>query len=198
MSSTWTISVNDRSFGPYTLEHMRSFAAEGRLAPHSLVARGSGTDFRMAAEDAELALLFRPAQITPPKMPSAAAQPQRPVFFTAEGDIGHSFARRESASPQLSRFLILADMKTRSISGLEEEIMRHGTAVTLTPQSWLLISEVQLNALRNNLMQRLGRIDTLFVADVGRNKAAWFNFGLEADARIRRVWSEAQKSQAAE
>jgi hypothetical protein len=38
----------------------------------------------------------------------------------------------------------------------------------------------------------LGKIDTLFVIDATRNKATWFNFGPEADARIRRVWSDQQ------
>jgi hypothetical protein len=191
MSSTWTISANGRSFGPYTLEQMRSFAAEGRLAPHSLVARGAGGEFRMAGEDGELALLFRPAQ------PAPQPVQQRPVFFTAEGDIG-GLGRRDADTAQMSRFLIAADMKSRSVSGLEEEIFRHGPAITLMPQVWLLTTETTLNALRNTLIQRLGRIDTLFVVDVGRNKAAWFNFGPEADSRIRRVWQEAQKAQAAE
>jgi hypothetical protein len=29
----------------------------------------------------------------------------------------------------------------------------------------------------------------LFIVDSTHNKAAWFNFGPEADARIRRVWT---------
>ena len=187
MPSTWTIRANDRSFGPYALEQMRSFASEGRLAPHSLVARGAGTDYRMAGEDAELALLFRPAE---------TAAPQRPVFFTAEGDIGTA-PRREAETVQSSRFLIMADMKSRSIAGLEEEIFRCGPAVAVMPQGWLLTTEMTINALRNLLVQRLGRIDTLFVVDVMRNKAAWFGYGPELDSRIRRIWQEAAKTQAA-
>jgi hypothetical protein len=30
----------------------------------------------------------------------------------------------------------------------------------------------------------------LFVVDATNNKAAWFNFGPEAEARIRRIWSK--------
>jgi hypothetical protein len=56
------------------------------------------------------------------------------------------------------------------------------------PQAWLLTSDMTINALRNTLTQRLGRIDVLFIVDASRNKAAWFNYGPEADARIRRVW----------
>ena len=38
--------------------------------------------------------------------------PQRPVFFTAEGDIGRTtYGRQEAESVQLGRFVIIADMK---------------------------------------------------------------------------------------
>jgi hypothetical protein len=203
MASTWIIRANDRSFGPYTLEQMHSFAREGRLAPHSIVARDGSATFRTAGEDDNLVDFFRP---TPPRVqaqPAAQPAPQpsqpRPVFFTAEGDVGQASGRREAeAASQVSRFLIMADMKSRSIAGLEEEIMRNGTAVRIMPQAWLLTTEQTINGLRNDLVQRLGRIDTLFVVDVMRNKAAWFGFGPEQDSRIRRVWQEAVKSQAAE
>ncbi len=186
MASIWTIKANGSIFGPYTLDQMRSFAVEGRLAPHSLVS--SGADYRTAAEDADLASLFRPAQ------PAA----QRPIFFTAEGDIGKTYGKREAEANSQSRFVIVADMKSRSISGLEEEIFRCGPSIALTPQSWLLSTEMSINALRNALVQKLGRIDVLFVVDVMRNKAAWFGYGPEADSRIRRIWQDAQKSHAAE
>ncbi len=184
MPTLWTIRANDRSYGPYTLEQMRSFAAEGRLAAHSLVARGTDNQPTAASEDPDLAALFRPSQ------------PQRPVFFTAEGDIGQ--ARQETQGPTHSRFVIMAEMKSRSIAGLEEEIYKCGQATMVMPQAWLLSSEMTINALRNTLVQKLGRIDMLFIVDATRNKAAWFNYGPEADSRIRRVWQKAQEQQAAE
>jgi hypothetical protein len=186
MASTWTIKANDRCFGPYTLEQMRSFVGEGRLAPHSLVAPDGDTRFAPAQSFAELSGLFRPAVPVPA---------QRPVFFTAEGDLGPTYAVREQETTPLSRFIIIAEMKSRSITGLEQEIQRSGVAVQLMPQAWLLTSEMTINALRNNLIQRLGRIDMLFIADATHNKAAWFNYGPENDARIRRVWQEAQRQQ---
>ncbi len=187
MPPTWTIRANDRSYGPYALEQLRGFLSEGRLAPHSLVARDGGAEYRPACEDRDLAALFRPQQS------------QRPVFFTAEGDIGqHGFGKTETESVQQSRFIIIAEMKSRSISGLEEEIFKCGQATALLPQAWLLTSDMTLNALRNQLIQKLGRIDMLFVVDATRNKAAWFNYGPEADSRIRRVWQKALEPQAAE
>jgi hypothetical protein len=190
MASTWTIKANDRCFGPFTLEQMRSFASEGRLAAHSLVAADGGTRFVPASESGELATLFRPATPTP--------APQRPVFYTAEGDLGSNYAAREPEPVTHSRFIIIAEMKQRSISGLEQEIMRCGPAIALMPQAWLLTSEMTVNALRNTLIQKLGRIDMLFIVDATRNKAAWFNYGPEADARIKRIWQEAQRTVTAE
>jgi len=185
MVSTWTIKADDRCYGPYSLDQMRSYAREGRLAAHSLVARVGETEHRPAATDNELAPLFRPA-------------PQRPAFFTAEGDLGaQSFGRTETTSTA-AHFIIIADMKSRSISGVEEEIFKCGQAYAIMPQAWLLSSEMSVNAIRNALVQKLGRIDMLFIIDASRNKAAWFNYGPEADARIRRIWQKVQEQQAAE
>lgn len=188
MASTWIIKANERCFGPYTLEQMRSFAAEGRLALHSLVSPGTGIPFVPVCDVAELAALFA--------APQAAAQ--RPVFFTAEGDLGATYATRTAEVPVQSRYVIMAEMKSRSIAGLEQEINRCGPAIQLMPQAWLLTSEMTINAIRNNLIQCLGRLDMLFIADTTNNKAAWFNYGPENDSRIRRIWQEAVRQQAAE
>jgi hypothetical protein len=92
----------------------------------------------------------------------------------------------------------MAEMKSRSIAGLEQEIQRCGQAIQLMPQAWLLASDMTVNALRNTLIQRLGRVDMLFIVDATNNKAAWFNYGPENDSRIRRVWQEAQRQQTAD
>lgn len=185
MSDTWTISVAGRSYGPYGLAQMQGFAAEGRLAPGSLVARGSENQFHAVSEDPTLAALFRPAQPAQP-------QPKPAQFFTAEGneDI-QSFGRGESETGdgQRAHFLIVADMKSRSISGLEETICNMGPAYPLMHQAWLLISDQSINVIRNELVQKLGKMDTIFIVDATHNKAAWFNFGPESDSRIRRVWT---------
>jgi hypothetical protein len=185
MASTWTIKANGSCYGPYTLDQLRTYAAEGRLAAHSLVARAGETEHRPASEDDELAVLFRPA-------------PQRPVFFTAEGDLGsQNFGRNETAGTA-GHFIIIADMKSRSISGVEEEVFKCGQAFAIMPQAWLLSSDMSINAIRNALVQKLGRIDMLFIVDASRDKGAWFNYGPEADSRIRRIWQKAQEQQAAE
>jgi hypothetical protein len=181
MSETWTISAGNRVYGPYTAEQMLAFHAEGRLATHSLVARAGEEQFRPASEDPELALLFPAAlpveSMTQTPEPQLAPEPRR---FGQETEAGVG---------ERSRFVIIADMKSGSISALEEEIFNLGHAFRFMPQAWVLTSEASLNTIRHALMQKLGKLDTIFIVDTVHDRAAWFNFGPEADIRVRRMWS---------
>jgi hypothetical protein len=58
------------------------------------------------------------------------------------------------------------------------------------PQAWVLSSEMTINAIRNTLVTKLGKLDTLFVVDASHDKAAWFNFAPEGESRIRRIWQK--------
>ncbi len=175
-SQSWTISVGGRSYGPYSATQMRTFASEGRLAPHSLVAPTGQANFKPAGDDAYLASLFRP--IKPAE--------QEPTRSSAQV---HGL-KREPAPVERTQFVVIADMKSGSLAALEEEIFNFGPTYPVLPQVWIVSSETSVNAIRNALVQKLGKLDTLFVVDASHNKAAWFNFGPEADARIRRIWSK--------
>jgi hypothetical protein len=178
MAESWTISVGGRVYGPYTLEQMQGFHAENRLADHSLIARAGEEQFHPAIEDPELAPLFKNAEA---QQPQPAAEPA-----PAPHRFGHSNA---DVDAQPSHFVIIADLKSSSISGLEEEIFTLGQAHRFMPQAWVLSSEASINTIRNALVQKLGKIDTLFIVDAAHDKAAWFNFGPESDTRIRKMWS---------
>ena len=185
MPNTWTISANGLTYGPYTEAQMRAFAVEGRLAAHSLVAREGEEQFHPASAESELASLFRPA----------APAPAKPVFFTADGDsASQNFGRSEDEKAgERTHYVIVADMKSRSISGLEEDIFNFGPAYPIMPQGWILSSDQSINAIRSTLAKKLGKLDTLFVVDATHDKAAWFNFGPEAETRFRRIWQKAQE-----
>jgi hypothetical protein len=181
MAESWTISVGGRVYGPYHLEQMQGFHAENRLADHSMVARAGEEQFHPAIEDPALAPLFQPAA-------ESMAQPVASGPVASEPAQPHRFgARAETEGP--AHFVIVADMKSRSIAGLEEEIFSLGQAHRFGPQSWVLSSEASINTIRNALVQKLGKLDTLFIVDAVHDKAAWFNFGPETDTRIRKLWS---------
>jgi hypothetical protein len=179
MLESWTISVGGRVYGPYSIEQMRAFHAEGRLADHSLVARAGEDQFHAANEDQALAVFFQPVSQA---APAAPAQPEAPAA-------PHKFGADTEPSGERTHYVIIADMKSRSITGLEEEIFNLGPAHRFMPQAWVLSSEVGINTIRHALVQKLGKIDTLFIVDAAHDKAAWFNFGPENDARVRRMWT---------
>lgn len=165
MADSWTINVGGQIYGPYTTQEMGSFTSEGRLAPYSQVAPSGSNDYHPANSFAELAALFM-----------AVGASQTTPAATAEDAGG------------LARYVIVADMKSRSIAGIESEIAQFGTSYPLTSQSWLLVSESPLNLVRNALMQQIGNVDHLFIVDITHNKAVWFNYGPEAESRIRQAW----------
>ena len=196
MTDSWTINVAGQTYGPYSEQQLQSFVGEGRLAAHSLVAPAGNTNFRAAGTYPMLARFFAPANAP---APSATGK-----FVTAGGvesddDMISPTFGRSNDEPRVGdrgRFVVVADMKSRSISGLEEEIMNMGPAYPLMPQAWLLISDQPINQIRNALVQKLGKMDMLFIVDATHNKAAWFNFGPEADTRIRRVWTAQHEAMA--
>jgi hypothetical protein len=179
MAESWTINVGGRVYGSYSFEQMQAFHAEKRLAGHSFIARAGEEQFHPAIEDPELAALFRPTADTQAGAPSEPVQSSR---FSPGGEA-------EIGRDTQGHFVIIADMKSRSSTGLEEEIFSLGPAHRIGPQVWVLSSEASINTIRIALVQKLGKLDTLFVVDATHDKAAWFNFGPETDSRIRRMWS---------
>lgn len=187
MIGAWSMNVGGKVYGPFTSDRMREFATEGRLAPHSLIAREGTEDWHEAHDEPEFADIFPPGAAEPMPMqqvveqpaieqPAPAAQPS-PKADVADGVIAH--------------FAIVVDRKSRSTGNLEEAIAALGPAYALMPNIWILATDLSVNAVRNRLVQELGKLDSLFVIDASRGKAAWFNFGPEVDVRIRRVWKKA-------
>ena len=86
-------------------------------------------------------------------------------------------------------FILIADIRSRAAAApFEAALNRIGANYRLNSLVWLLRSEHAAGAIRNELVQHVGTTDSLFVADAGGGKMAWFNLAPEVDARIRKVW----------
>ena len=184
MTGAWSMNVGGRVYGPFSSERMRGLALEGRLAPDSQVAPEGTSEWRAAGEEPELSELFTPegreaARLAPKPAPVLAPKPDAVAASTDAGE------------RKTGQFAIVLDIKSRGSDGLEPAILSLGYAHRLVPNVWILTTELTANAVRNRLMQEMCKTDALFVIDASRGKAAWFNFGPEADARIRRVWQKA-------
>lgn len=199
MSDAWTVNVGGRSYGPYTAAQMETYFSEGRLVAQSLIARAGETNIRPASSEPAFAALFK--TVEPEQKPDAPvpvqtepATPENSAPVTA-----HKFGRHDDDNrpAEPSHYIIVADMKSRSITGLEEEIFNLGPAYPLLPQVWLVSCQLSVNAVRNLLVQKLGKLDLLFIINATQDKAAWFNFGPEADSRLRRIWLRSHDDAAA-
>ena len=181
MTDAWTIKVGDRLYGPFSLERVRGFAPEGRLAPTSLVAPEGSEDWREAGHTPEFADIFASQPGEPPSVPEA-----RPA------QVPSAVAPTPAPAPAAERaqFAVVVDIKSGGGGDLEQAIMSLGPAYRLLPNIWIVSTEQTINAVRNRLVRELGKADSLFVVDASRGKAAWFNFGPDADVRIRRVWQK--------
>jgi len=179
MSDSWIVSVSGRAYGPYSAAQLEAFIKEGRVVPHSLVARPGDMQFHPASDEPELAELFRPVRA------QAIAETMHPDEPAAAKKFGRG---EEEHSDGPGNFLIIADMKSQSIAALEQEIFNLGPAYPVMPQAWIVSCDQSASAVRNLLIQKLGKIDLLFVVDASHNKAAWYNYAPEADTKIRRIW----------
>lgn len=159
--SAWYIKARDTLYGPFGLERLRAFAAQGRFSARSLVSQSRGGTFRAAAEEPVLAALLQNASA-----PSAAApEPMR-------------------------RFVIFARTGEDSYPGFMDRLSQAGEAVEAMDNIWLLRAPLCAHRLRNTLSQALGPDDCLFIADASGGTSAWFNLGQPMDARIRQFWQQ--------
>jgi hypothetical protein len=202
MMGAWTINVSGRVYGPFTSERMRSFVGEGRLAPHSLVARDGSTDWREAREEPEFSDVFANRGTQPSPALARAVSAPAPAPQTAQeiapalqpsqpqGSHAPQLSAIEATDQQTAHFVVVADIKAQSTRNIEGAIGSLGPHYRLTHNVWIISTEQSVSAVRNRLVTELGKSDSLFVIDASRGKAAWFNFGPEADVRIRRVWQK--------
>lgn len=167
--------MGGRPYGPYTDAQMAAFAAEGRLAPQSLIARVGETKYRQAGEEAALVSLFDGQTPTP------AQRTQQSGVFGRNKDEGQKHGER-------AHIMVIADLKSGSIAGIEEELYRLGQVCPVLPQIWIVHTDQSVTSVRNTLIQQLGKLDKLILVDATNDKAVWFNFGPELEARLRRIW----------
>lgn len=207
MIGAWNINVSGRVYGPFTSERMRSFVGEGRLAPHSLVARDGSSDWHEARDEPEFTDVFTqrshsapvvaptaaPAPVPQPALASLITRAPQPQPTSTHAPQVHASHPNISVASEhaIAHFAVIIDQKAQGgSSNIENAIGSLGLYYRLTNNVWIISTDQSVSAVRNRLVQELGKSDSLFVIDASRGKAAWFNFGPEADVRIRRVWQK--------
>ena len=185
MIGAWSMNVGGKVYGPFTSGTLREFATEGRLAPHSIVAREGTDDWHEARDEPEFVDMFGQGGKQP--APSAV----QPVAELVSAAPTPAPAKAKIPDSRNAHFAILVDRKSSSTGNLEDAIESLGLSYKLTSNIWILATDETLNVVRDRLVEELSKLDSLFVIDASRGKAAWVNFGPLVDARIRHVWRKA-------
>src|SRR6185503_14019464 len=99
LNSMWRINVSGQVYGPYTGHQIKAFAAEGRVAAHSIVQTGEAGPWITAIDDPILAQLFVVSQ------PPAATPMSEPIQHRTHAAPNGAHAAAET----LSAAAVLAD-----------------------------------------------------------------------------------------
>lgn len=187
LDGRWVLDVGGRIYGPYTGHALKEYAREGRVAPHSVVARtgrpAGEEDWMRAADDPVLGALFEGMDTAPAPTPVRRAAPgHQRTYGPAKGQVD----RREQ--PASFNVVIVTDVKSRSSGPLETAILSLGPAYKVAANTWIVHTPSGAPEVVNLLTPHVGSADRLFVVDATRNRTAWFNMGPETDAKIRQVW----------
>ena len=158
-TAKWWVQVRGKAFGPYPIEQMARFLAEGRVRPTTLVSDKPDGDWTEARK-----VLARRCLRTPPR-PSNDSQ----------AEAANVFVHAEIVSGSWNAFM----------AALESM----GAVADLAPGLWLVRTRFSAGVIRNTLSQTLERGDRFVVIDATRDRFAWFNLGPEIDVRIGKVWN---------
>lgn len=176
----WYVQVSGQSYGPYSVDQMRGFIAEGRVIATSLISQDMEQGFAMAAAFPAFSPMLAPKATPRPltldtPVAQAAQQPvsQQPI----------------SAAPKsVTVYLVMAEIRSDAAMGFLQALQAYGTAQRIGDTVWLLRSDVPLEPLHSALSASLTRQDRLFILDSFNNKTAWSHIGADMDARIREMW----------
>lgn len=181
-SDYWILKYGEEIYGPYTIEAMERYIAEGRIADHSIVAPAGTEEWKPAKDVSVFTCYFDKTRSDQTHSTPAKPGDNRPAYGSGKGQVD----RRKR--PETNNFVVITDIKSHHGPEFERAIMSVGPAMKIAPNAWVLNAKTTAPGLLNHLSQHIGRVDRIFVSDSTADRIAWFNFGPEMDAKVRRVW----------
>jgi hypothetical protein len=188
----WHVKVNDAIYGPYPLDDLLRFIAEGRIKPESQVSTDPERGFRDAAYFVQLSRHFRVKQNQPARMatpsPEGGAQSAAQARPAATGHAAPVQTHIPDREP--SNFILFLDLRSDA-SGQIVRILHHfGLCAEADRKIWVLRTRLGINEIRKALMPYIRKDDQFLLVDAGRNRIGWHNLGPETDTHIRGVWNQ--------
>jgi GYF domain 2 len=105
------------------------------------------------------------------------------------GLIGRSDKPANDSAAEAANIFVHAEIVSGAWIAFMAALESMGTVCEMAPGLWLLRTRFSVGVIRNSLSQTLERGDRFVVVDATRDRLAWFNLGMEADAKISKVWN---------
>lgn len=164
----WFIKVRDVIYGPYSIEKMTQFAAEGRVGSKTMVSNNREHDFQPADGDPELEyILQNKDQIKEERRDTSAKD--------------HTQDRRI--------FILYTRLSDNISMEFGSHLRQFGEPLEPIPGVWLLRTATPADRLRNTLSRELNAHDSLMIFEINPDQAAWFNIGEVEDRQFREFLS---------
>jgi hypothetical protein len=116
---------------------------------------------------------------------------RRVIGLIAPQDDGEPAAAPGSAA----NVFVHAEIMSGSWNAFMAALETLGAVCDLAPGLWLVRTRHSAGVIRNTLSQTLERGDRIVVIDASRDRLAWFNLGMEVDARLARTWNGPVKTE---
>ena len=156
----WRVKVDDTVYGPYSLEQMRKYVTEGRVAAHTLIS-------------AKKTALFKPAI----------------EYELFAKDVQSIEASKHDSETNAANYIIFADIADQTTQPVIAVLNSIGRFAEATTNVYILRSALRIARVRAALEKICGPEDRVVVVDASRNRLAWLGLGHETDIHIRSVWN---------
>ncbi len=171
-TDNWCIKVADKVYGPYTINQMGQFAAQGRLNAQSSISPAGGTVWRSARHYPNIAELLNGTK-------------------KQEKQFGKSDMHTDRHGPEegeLSNFIIIFDVISGAATKLERIIKLIGPAFRIADNVWVVSSDQTLTGVRNQLTPHLQIREQIFIIDAHRARSTWQNYTPELHSKLTKSW----------
>jgi hypothetical protein len=183
LNGVWRINVSGQVYGPYTGYQIKAFAAEGRVAPHSIVQADERGPWITAIDDPVLSQFFVVGSL-----PAVQALDRRRASAPAPVEAPRPVV---PVDPVYANFVVMIDVGPQTLPSFEGAISKIGECFRLSANVWLVHTDRSANAIRSELAPHMSPHDSLFVVDATRDKTVWLNIGASAEAKVRQLWKTA-------
>ena len=105
------------------------------------------------------------------------------------GLMGRTESPANDSTAQAANIVVHAEIVSGAWIAFMAALEAMGSVCDLAPGLWLVRTRFSVGIIRNSLSQTLERGDRFVVVDATRDRLAWFNLGMEVDAKIAKVWN---------